>query len=268
MASRALTLFAGMKRDLAQRLDQKRGAKDSTAIRLALLEVALDRYLAERTADLADLLPAAADATDMVQVVLRRAVQRRREELLDNKRPLEGTAGPADDEECANRLANTLTLLDRLAGHVPDHLVSREELESASEPRIAGRLVCRRHRRAAVRRGHAGRRGAPMGKVIRISSMGGAERHTAQQALGGGADFDKRLAAYEQRTKAHTEFIKRHLAHFIEQTMHPTDLSCVTTALLELGFERQLDLHSEEDAQDLVERCFRRVVKERRGPLQ
>ena len=118
---------AGMKRDLAQWLDQKCGAKDSTAIRMALLEVALDRYLAERTADLADLPPAAADATDMMQVVLRRAVQRRREELQDSKRPLEGTAGPADDEECANRLINTLTLLDRLAGHVPDHLVSRQE---------------------------------------------------------------------------------------------------------------------------------------------
>jgi hypothetical protein len=124
---------AGMKRNLAQWLDQKCGAKDSTAIRMALLEVALDRYLAERTADLADLPPVAAEATDMMQAVLRRAVQRRREELQDSKRPLEGTAGPADDEECANRLANTLTLLDRLAGHVPDHLVSRQELESASE---------------------------------------------------------------------------------------------------------------------------------------
>ena len=40
---------------------------------------------------------------------------------------------PADDEECANRLADTLKLLDRLAGHVPDHLVSPQELESASE---------------------------------------------------------------------------------------------------------------------------------------
>lgn len=76
---------------------------------------------------------ASAPFLDAFRVVLRRAVQRRREELQDNKRPLEGTAGPADDEECANRLINTLTLLDRLAGHVPDHLVSREELESASE---------------------------------------------------------------------------------------------------------------------------------------
>jgi hypothetical protein len=42
----------------------------------------------------------------------------------------------------------------------------------------------------------------------------------------------------------------------------------VTTALLELGFERQLDLLGEEDAHDLIERAFRRVVKERRGPIQ
>ena len=42
-------------------------------------------------------------------------------------------ASSADDEECANQLADTLKLLDSLAGHVPDHLVSREELQSASE---------------------------------------------------------------------------------------------------------------------------------------
>jgi hypothetical protein len=44
----------------------------------------------------------------------------------------------------------------------------------------------------------------------------------------------------------------------------------VTTALLELGFEQQLDLHGEEDAKDLIDRAFSRVVKERREgpPLQ
>ena len=46
---------AAVKRDLAQWLDQRRGAKDGSAIRMALLETALDRYLAERTADPADL---------------------------------------------------------------------------------------------------------------------------------------------------------------------------------------------------------------------
>jgi hypothetical protein len=83
-----------------------------------------------------------------------------------------------------------------------------------------------------------------------------------------GEDLDKKVAAYKQRMKAHTDAIKRHLAHFIEKTTHPADGSCVTTALLELGFEQQLDLHGEEDAKDLIDRAFRRVVKERRGPLQ
>ena len=47
--------------------------------------------------------------------------------------PRGGEVNLADDEECASRLADTLTLLDALPGHVPDHLVSRQELESASE---------------------------------------------------------------------------------------------------------------------------------------
>jgi hypothetical protein len=68
--------------------------------------------------------------------------------------------------------------------------------------------------------------------------------------------------------KAHTEAIKHHLAHFIDKTTPPADGSCVTTALLELGFESQLDLLGEEDAKDLIDRAFRRVVKERRGLLQ
>ena len=83
------------------------------------------------------------------------------------------------------------------------------------------------------------------------------------------ADVDQdKLAAYKRRMKAHTDTIKKHLVQFIEKTTHPADWSCVTTVLLELGFERQLDLHGEEDAKDLIDRAFRRVVKERRGPLQ
>jgi hypothetical protein len=38
-------------------------------------------------------------------------------------------------------------------------------------------------------------------------------------------------------------------------------------ALLELGFERQIDFRAEEDAKDLTDRAFRRIAKERRGPL-
>jgi hypothetical protein len=105
-------------------------------------------------------------------------------------------------------------------------------------------------------------------KVIKASSMGGSGQQTAQHALGAGEDFDKNPAAYKQRMKAHTDAIKRHLMHFIKKTTHPADGSPVTTALLELGFERQIDLHGEEDAHDLIERCFQRLVKERRGPLQ
>jgi hypothetical protein len=105
-------------------------------------------------------------------------------------------------------------------------------------------------------------------KVIKASPMGGSDKQTVQRAIGTGEDFDKKLVAYKQRMKAHTDAIKRHLAHFIEKTTHPADWTSVTTALLELGFERQIDLHGEEDAHDLVERCFQRLVKERRGPLQ
>jgi hypothetical protein len=110
-------------------------------------------------------------------------------------------------------------------------------------------------------------RSTPM-KVAELSSMGGSGQRTTQHALSASEDFDKKLAAYKQRMKAHTDAIKRHLAQFIEKTTHPADGSCVTTALLELGFERQIDLHGEEDAKDLIDRAFRRVVTERRGPLQ
>ena len=122
------------KRDLAQWLDQSPGPRDSTVIRIALLETALDRYLAERAATESGLASAAADANDMIQAVLRRAVQRRRATLhMSRSAMTRAAADPADDEECANRLADTLKFLDTLAGRVPDHLVSREELASASE---------------------------------------------------------------------------------------------------------------------------------------
>jgi hypothetical protein len=99
--------------------------------------------------------------------------------------------------------------------------------------------------------------------------MGGTGRQTAQQSLGAAKDVDpEKLAACKQRMKARTDAIKKHLAGFIEKNAHPADWTYVTTALLELGFERQIDLHGEEDAKDLIDRAFHRVVKERRGPLQ
>jgi hypothetical protein len=105
-------------------------------------------------------------------------------------------------------------------------------------------------------------------KITRRSSKAGSSEQTAQRAAETGEDFDKKLAAYKQRLKADTAAIKKHLTQFIDRTLSPPDDVSVTTALLELAFERQLDLHGEEDAQDLIERAFRRVVKERRGPLQ
>lgn len=81
-------------------------------------------------------------------------------------------------------------------------------------------------------------------------------------------DFDKKLAAYKQRMRNHTAAIKTHLARFIRRTLSPSDDTCVTTALLELGFERQIDLHGEEDAKDLIDRAFSRVIKKRRDSLQ
>lgn len=105
-------------------------------------------------------------------------------------------------------------------------------------------------------------------KIVDLSSMGGSDKQATQTVIDAVPGFDKKLAAYKQRMKAHTDAIKRHLAQFIEKTTHPADGSPVTTALLELGFERQIDLHGEEDAKDLIDRAFRRLVKERRGPLQ
>jgi hypothetical protein len=125
---------AATKRDLAQWLDQNRGTGDSAATTIALMETAFDQYLAGRTQTLSDLAPAAADANDMIQAILRRAVQRRRATLrMDMSANAPAAGDPAGDEECANRLADTLKFLDTLAVRVPDHLVSREELASAGE---------------------------------------------------------------------------------------------------------------------------------------
>jgi len=104
-------------------------------------------------------------------------------------------------------------------------------------------------------------------KIVTPPAMAG-EGKIPSPVPGAGEDLDKKLAAYKQRVKAHTDAIKQHLTQFIDRTLSPPDDTCVTTALIELGFERQIDLHGEEDAQDLIERCFRRVVRERRGPLQ
>jgi hypothetical protein len=106
-------------------------------------------------------------------------------------------------------------------------------------------------------------------KTVKLQKMGGSGKQTAEHVLDTVEGIDQqKLAAFKRRAKARTDVIKKHLVQFIEKTTHSADYSCVTTALLELGFERQLDLHGEEDVQDLIDRAFRRVVKERRGPLQ
>jgi hypothetical protein len=54
--------IASIKRDLAQWLNQTRSPAQSPAATIALLETALDQYLADRTGGAADLAPAAAAA--------------------------------------------------------------------------------------------------------------------------------------------------------------------------------------------------------------
>jgi hypothetical protein len=105
-------------------------------------------------------------------------------------------------------------------------------------------------------------------KTAKPQPTGGPGKQAASLVPGAGEDFNKKNAACKQRMKTHTEAIKKHLMQFINRTLSPPDDVSVTTALLELGFERQIDLHGEEDAKDLIDRAFRRVVKERRGPLQ
>jgi hypothetical protein len=123
---------AAVKRGLAQWLDSH--PSNSTATPIALLETAFDHYLAQRTTEESDLASAAAAAADLVQAVLRRAVQKRRVTLQRKLSAITRTRTvPADDEECAKRLTEIIKLLDTLPDRVPDHLVSRDELASTSE---------------------------------------------------------------------------------------------------------------------------------------
>jgi hypothetical protein len=94
---------ATIKSDLTQWLDEH--VSNSTASTTALLETAFDRYLAERTTAVSDLSSAAADITDMVQAILRRAVQRQRAALyVRASRTSRAFATLINDEELANRL--------------------------------------------------------------------------------------------------------------------------------------------------------------------
>jgi hypothetical protein len=125
--------ITAIKRDLAQWLDAH--PSNSTATPIALLETALDCYLAGRTSETSDLTTAAADATDMVQAVLRRAVQRRRLALhLKASRRPRASAIPITDEELANRLTEMLNLLDLVAEPLPQDAALRQFIDDAADP--------------------------------------------------------------------------------------------------------------------------------------
>jgi hypothetical protein len=124
---------AEAKRDLAQWLDQMPNVKDPAVITVALLETALDRYLAARAGTSSALSEAAADALDMIQPILRRAVQRRRAALRIHESG-RGPALPVSDEECVSRLTETLKLLNAIAGPLPRDAALRRFIDDAAEP--------------------------------------------------------------------------------------------------------------------------------------
>jgi hypothetical protein len=86
------------------------------------------------------------------------------------------------------------------------------------------------------------------------------------------ADFDpvlaEKIAAYKKRCESRRDEFKRGLTRFLDHKKHPVDYTEVSCVLLEMAFERYLDIHDEDDALDLIQRAFRRVVQKRRGPLQ
>jgi hypothetical protein len=128
----SLETQVAIKRDLAQWLDQTRSPAQRAATIIALLETALDQYLADRTSTATDLAPAAADATDTIQAVLRRAVRRRRAALeMDPSRLKPAPTIPISDAEWADRLTEMLKLLDTLPTRLHDSPAGRQLLDDA-----------------------------------------------------------------------------------------------------------------------------------------
>jgi hypothetical protein len=82
------------------------------------------------------------------------------------------------------------------------------------------------------------------------------------------AELAEKIARFKRGMQARVAEIKRGLARWLDQNTSHADHVEASTALLKLAFDRHLDLHDEEDARDLMERAFRRVVQRRRGPLQ
>jgi hypothetical protein len=82
------------------------------------------------------------------------------------------------------------------------------------------------------------------------------------------AELASNIATVKRGVEARVAEIKRGLAHWLDDTTSSADHTSVSIALLETAIDRCLDIHDEADAHDLIDRAFRRVVKERRGPLQ
>jgi hypothetical protein len=82
------------------------------------------------------------------------------------------------------------------------------------------------------------------------------------------AELASNIATVKRGLEARVAEIKRGLAHWLDDTTSSADHTPVSIALLEAACDRSLDIHDEADARDLIERAFRRVVKQRRGPLQ
>jgi hypothetical protein len=125
--------IAAARRNLAQWLDQKYGSRHRAAIQIALLETAFDRHLADRATALSELHAAAADALDMIQPIIRRAVQRRRV-VLHRTTSLTTRAIPINDEELANRLTEMLNVLDAIAAPLPKDAPLRQFIDHAANP--------------------------------------------------------------------------------------------------------------------------------------
>ena len=86
--------------------------------------------------------------------------------------------------------------------------------------------------------------------------------------LASDADLAKNIATIKRGVEARVGEIKRGLAHWIADTTTSADHTPVSIALLETAIDRYLDIHDEADAREFIDKAFRRVVKERRGPLQ
>jgi len=75
-------------------------------------------------------------------------------------------------------------------------------------------------------------------------------------------ELAKKIASYKRRVETQVAEIKRDLAQWITETTSPADYTEVSTALLELAFERKLAIDDDAaDVFDLIQRAFQRVLR-------